>query len=148
MIRLATKDDLPRLLTLGKEMHEESNYASFSYYQEGVEKMLTSLLDGGGVIFVAERGGEVIGGIAGMVYSPFFTKDKVATDMGLFISKTTRGLMTAPLLIKTFTNWAEEQPGVKQIRPGISLGGKTEGVSKLYERCGYQTVGAVFMKEV
>lgn len=148
MIRLATKDDLPRLLQLGKEMHEESNYASFSYCPEKVEQMLNNLLEGAGVIFVAERGGVVIGGIAGMVYSPFFSNDKAATDIGLFIAKTTRGLMTAPTLIKTFTNWAEEQPGVKQIRPGASLGGKTDAISKLYERCGYQTVGAVFMKEV
>lgn len=148
MIRLATKDDLPRLLALGKEMHEESNYADFNYCPGNVELMLGSLIDGGGVIFVAERNGEVIGGIAGMVYSPFFTTDKIATDLGLFIAKTTRGLMAAPMLVKMFTQWAEVQPGVKQIRPGISLGGKVDGVSKLYERCGFKPVGAVFMKEV
>lgn len=147
MIRYATKEDIPAILKLGREMHEESNYADLTYSEDKVKAIVENLLETG-VVFVAERHGEIIGGIMGMTYSPYFSDDKIATDLGLFLAKTTRGLMTAPTLIKMFTNWAELQPGVKQIRPGISVGGDIDGVKRLYERCGYKTVGAVFMKEV
>lgn len=147
MIRFATKEDIPTIIKLGREMHEESNYASLAYSEEKVKALIENLLENG-VIFVAERNGEVIGGIMGMTYQPYFSNEKIASDLGLFLAKSSRGLMTAPKLIRMFTNWAEEQPGVKQIRPGISVGGDVEGVTKLYERCGYKAAGAVFMKEV
>jgi len=145
MIRNAVKEDIATLVQLGKEMHLESNYASLDFATDKVHDFLLYMMDYG-VVLVEEKSGTVVGGIAGYISQPFFSNDSIATDLGLFISKQHRGGITAIKLIKSFTEWAIDH-NVKQIRPAISVGGDVEGVTKLYERLGYKTAGAVFMME-
>lgn len=145
MIRNATKEDIPTLVQLGIEMWHDSSYSSLEFSSTKVSDFLTYMLDYG-VVLVEDKSGEVVGGIAGYISQPFFSNDSIATDLGLFISKEHRGGLAAVKLVKAFTEWALSQ-NVKQIRPAISVGGDVAGVTKLYERLGYQVAGAVFMLE-
>lgn len=146
MIRKACKEDIPTLLKMGKEMHSASSFSSLGFSESKLSDFITYMMEYG-VVLVEDKAGEVIGTIIGYTYKPYFSNDDIATDAALFVTKVHRGGMAAIKLIKGFTDWAKEQ-GVKQIRPGISVGGDIDGVTKLYERLGYQTVGAVFMKEI
>jgi GNAT superfamily N-acetyltransferase len=146
MIRKACKEDVPTLVHMGKEMHLESSYASLDYSESKVSDFILYMMEYG-VVLVEDKAGEVIGAVIGYTYQPYFSNALIATDAALFVTKAHRGGMAAVKLIKGFTDWAKDQ-GVSQIRPGISVGGDVNGVTKLYERLGYQTVGAVFMKEI
>lgn len=146
MIRVATEADIPALVDLGQEMHNESNFSTLTFDVEKTKEYVKNLM-GYGIVFCSEVDGAITGFIAGFLYQPYFSYDFMATDIGLFITKDARGGMAAPRLIDAFTKWAQEK-GAKQIRPGISVGGNIDGVGRLYERMGYSIVGSVFMKEI
>jgi GNAT superfamily N-acetyltransferase len=147
MIRIATMEDAPALAAIGRKMHASSNYARLVYDEAKVQALIEALVESG-FAMVAMREGEIVGGMIGTVYQPYFTTDLVASDLALFIDDDYRGGADAVRLVKAFDDWALVQPGVKQIRPGSTIGGDTSLVSKLYKHEGYQVAGAVFMKEV
>ena len=88
MIRNATTEDLPRLLELGEAMHAESRYSIMSFDREKVAGLLTTLMTTDtGFLMVAETDGRIIGGFAGIVSEHWFSHDKLASDIALFIEQ-------------------------------------------------------------
>lgn len=147
MIRAATHDDIPRLVELGQLLHDTSSYASSGINPEKVATLLGQLIDGLGVVFAAEVGGEVVGGFAGAITEQWFSDDLIAFDYSLFIEPDKRHGLTALKLILAFQNWAKAK-GAKEIRMGITTGMNVEGTSRLYRHLGFKYVGPLFQMEV
>ncbi|MCC7310798.1 MAG: GNAT family N-acetyltransferase [Sulfuritalea sp.] len=142
MIRPATLADLPRLIQLAKTMHAESRLAVLSFNPDKVLAMLTYCLQSG-LLLVAERDGEIIGGFAGIIEEHWFSDDLVATDMGLFVEPGKRGGFAAAALVSAFLDWAEQR-GAKMTDILINTGVRVEDTAKLLDRLGGGRVGLIY----
>lgn len=142
---MATLDDLPDLVVLGREMHGTSTYAPMDFDAERLKETITELMNKSQFVVVAEgTNGEVIGVMLGMVTQSWFGRDMVANDLALFVTRDERGGMAAVKLIKAFVHWAK-LAGAKQIRPGVTTGHTR--AEKLFERLGFARCGASFVME-
>lgn len=146
MIRPATAEDVPRLVELGEMLHRMSTYRGLSYDREKVGAVLLSLIAGSGVVFVSERDGLVMGGMAGGLTEHWFSRDKLAFDYSLFIQPGARHGITAMKLIYAFCEWARLR-GARQVRLGITTGLNIDSTSRLYRACGFEDAGKLFVKE-
>ena len=147
MIRPAKHSDVPRLIELGNILHATSNYASMNYSTEKSANFLHDLINGAGVVFVAEVAGEVVGGMAGGLTDQWFSDDLIAYDYSLFVEPSKRNGVIAIRLIQTFQEWARIK-GAKQIHMGIGTGVNVEGTTRLYESQGLRNIGPLLMMEI
>lgn len=144
-LRMATVDDLPAIVMLGRVMHQESSFAPMNYDMDRVKGTISDLINKSQFVVVAEdTNGEVIGGMAGMVTQSWFGRDMVANDLALFVASDARGGMAAIKMMKAFVHWAK-LAGAKQIRPGVTTGHAR--AEKLFERLGFARCGASFVME-
>lgn len=144
MIRPATHDDIDRLVILGEEMHVESRFARLPLDVDKVRALFAHLIESpDGLLIVAEKDGEVIGGFAGYVAEHYFARTKVASDFGLFISRQDRGGMTAARLLRVYATWAKER-GAVMVQAGITTGVHVDETTRLYQALGFRQVGALF----
>lgn len=142
MIRAATLDDMPRLIELAKTMHGESRLAVLSLNADKVLAVLMYAMQSG-LLLVAERDGQVIGGFAGIVEPHWFSDDLFATDLGLFVEPGKRGGFAAAALVSAFLNWAEQR-GAKMTDILINTGVRVEDTAKLFAHLGGTQAGLIY----
>lgn len=147
MIRAAKHSDVPRLIELGTMLHSGSTYASMNFCPDKSAAFLHELINGQGVIFVAEVSGVVVGGMAGAVTDQWFSNDLIAYDYSLFVEPSRRNGTVAIRLIRAFQEWAKLK-GAKQIYMGIGTGVSVEGTARLYESQGLRNIGPLLMMEI
>lgn len=147
MIRPATIDDIPRMVELGHQLHQNSRYASQEYDGGIVSSFIEGLISGHGVAFVAEISGQVVGGFLGGITEQWFSTQKVAFDYSFFIEPKHRHGITAVKLLKAFEHWAVGM-GADHIQIGITTDINTEGTSRFYRAMGFDDIGQFFGKEV
>lgn len=147
MIRPAKHSDVPRLIELGILLHATSSYRNLNFSHDKAANFLHSLINGVGVVFVAEIDGVVVGGIAGALTDQWFSDDLIAYDYSLFIDPAKRHGITARRLILAFESWATIK-GAKQLHMGIGTGINVEGTVRLYQSCGLNHFGPLMMKEL
>ncbi len=147
MIRPATHADIPRIIELGTLLHATSSYALLRFDAGKAERFIRQLIDGVGVVFVAEVDGVVVGGMAGAVTEQWFSDDLIAYDYSVFIEPSRRNGVLAVKLIRTFEEWARIK-GAKYLHMGIATNVNVEGTTRLYEAMGMQFSGPLFTKEI
>lgn len=137
-IRVATLDDLPRILELGELLHRESpRWSRLSFNRAKAAHFIAHLiLEASGVVFVAEQDGLVIGGIAGMASAHWASDDVVAQEVSFFMAPEARGNIVAVRLICALQAWGEIR-GAKWLTAGTSTGLDPERTAGLYERLGF-----------
>lgn len=145
MIRVATVDDIPRLVELGRMLHSTSRYASHSYDDGAVASFMEQQIDGAGVIFVAERDGVVIGTLLGGITEQWFSADLLAFEYAFFVEPSARHGITSARLLKAFTTWAELR-GAKHVQIGLTTDLCVEGTSRFYRSHGFEDAGLFFEK--
>lgn len=147
MIRPAKHSDVPRLIELGTLLHSTTSYSTMNFCPVKSAAFLHELINGQGVVFVAEVRGEVVGGMAGGVIDQWFSNDLIAYDYSLFVDPSKRNGVIAVRLIQTFKEWAKLK-GAKQIYMGIGTGVSVEGTTRLYESQGLRNIGPLLMMEI
>lgn len=148
IIRRAAIKDVPQLLALGKEMHEESSYKQYSLNLRKLDVTLTSCIrDEMAIPLVAERDGKLLGGIIGFISSHYFGDDLVASDMAFFLTKEERKGRLGLKLLMAFIEEAKRL-GADQISIGNSTGVDIDRIKKLYESLGLTHVGYQFHMRV
>jgi len=132
-IRPATKDDLDLLMLIAVSMHAESpRYSKLSFSHDKVLNLFVTLMSSQNcLLLVAERGGDVIGAVAGFVAPHWFSDDLVANEYGVFILPEHRGGLTAVRLARAYIQWGKMM-NAKLIQIGISTGVMTEETTALY----------------
>lgn len=146
MIRPATEQDIPRLMELGALMHAESRFRTVEIVPAKLEQTLRAVIAQGGA-FVAEQDGVVIGGFLGVVTEYFFSHERMACDLAIFVEPDRRGGIVAAGLIRTFRTWAARQ-GVKHLELGVSTGVHAEQTGALFERLGLTRQGALYTEDI
>jgi GNAT superfamily N-acetyltransferase len=143
MIRPATTADIGALLLLAEAMHAESRYAPLPFDLAKVADLFGGLIGGAGCLLVAERDGEIVGGLAGWCAEHFFTRAKIASDFGLFVPQNRRGGLVAARLLQAFAAWAQGQ-GAAMVQAGITTGVNVAATTRLYQGVGFVPVGTIF----
>jgi len=144
MIRNATVEDIPKLVEFGQQLHDTSTYKHINYAPEKVEATMKTLIAAGFAV-VAVKDGEVVGGMAGDVHTPWYSHDRMGFDYSIYIEPQHRNGLIAVKMIKRFEEWCIGM-GAKQIRPGIGTGDPS--VLRLYKALGYNTVGECLLKDI
>jgi GNAT superfamily N-acetyltransferase len=147
MIRPATEEDIPTIVDLGRQMHDESpSYRDISYDPERVARAMRQLINGTGVVFLYESGGEIRGGLAGVIGEFWFSSERMASDLALFLHPDHRHGLIAVKLTLAFQSWAK-QLGARRVQMGITTGVHTEDTGKLYRSLGMSDCGNLFKKD-
>lgn len=144
MIRPATIADVPAMLALGQQMHDESRFDVLRWSARKVEALLhTCIASEDALALVAERDGAVIGGFIGFVGEHWCSEDRVAYDMALYIRSDRRGSIAGVRLLVAYREWAQSR-GAVQITCGITTGVTLEATTRLYQAAGFVHVGHLF----
>ena len=134
------------LLALAAEMHAESRFSRFAFVPEKVRAMLATLIVADdGFLWVFDDG-DVIGALAATVFEHWFSSDRVAQDVGLFVRPDRRGGAAAAALIDRYIVWAHER-GAVDVELGVNTGVRPERTGKLLERLGARLVGWLYSWE-
>lgn len=141
--------DLAQLLELGRVMHAEAPALNHAQFDAGkVERLLHFAIDHGVALVHIDQEGQIDGAFAGMVVERWFSRERVLSDMGLFVRPDRRGGMVAYRLVVALIAWCQH----KGMRPqdvvlGISTGVKPEETGLFLERLGFKLIGGNYQLE-
>ena len=147
--RHATQDDLPALVALGRAMHAEAPRMHYTHFDENKVRSVLLHAMGHGVVLVSEAPDRSLeGGFVGLLTERWYSRDRIFTDLALFVRQDRRGGITAYRLIREALDWCQ----AKNLRPmdvqiGVSTGVHPEQTGKLYEALGFRQVGGIYELE-
>lgn len=147
MIRPATLDDLPALMRLAGDMHQESRYAHRRLNEGKLAKLFVRMVsDEDGFIWVAiGDDGVTIGALAAMAFDHWCHDVRVAMDFGLFMHPNHRGGLAAARLVKRCKEWAADL-GV-ELEMGVTTGVQPEKTGRFLQCMGFRPVGTLYTME-
>jgi GNAT superfamily N-acetyltransferase len=142
MIRMATLEDVPALVELGRLLCTESPvYTRLHYNGERVAAFIRELImSPRGFAWVGEQDGVVVAVFLAAPQAHWACDALIATELVLYVRPESRGSSIAARLVAEFITWA------KSIGAEIAAAGSTTGVNeeltvRLYERFGFQRIG-------
>jgi N-acetylglutamate synthase-like GNAT family acetyltransferase len=141
LIRQATLTDIDKIMILANKMAKDTVFTSVD--RSRIEKLLTLPT----VLSLVAESKEIIGFICGSLNEQFFTKQKFASDMALYVEPEHRGSSAAYRLVKAFEKWANEQ-GASHIWLGQSVGQNIDETKDFYNRLGYTLSGFNTVKQL
>lgn len=144
-VRRATMepDDLAQIIAMGAEMHRTSNFQDMRFDRRQFAEFVVELIAGKEhVVYVAERGGRLIGALLASVVKSYIGPDLVAHEHALFVRPEGRGSAAALRLLHAYRDWAVEQ-GARRINAGNSAGMDDEKYVKLLSHAGFQQAGSI-----
>lgn len=147
MIRPAVIDDLPALLRLAELMHSESRFAGrypFDHYKAR-ELLDTAIWHPAWVVWVAEKDGELVGGLVGTISEQWFSRELVVQDLAVFVKPDARGGFIAARMVRLFHEWAVDR-GAVDCEIGVNTGVHPERTGELLKAAGFEQVGQLYSK--
>jgi GNAT superfamily N-acetyltransferase len=143
MIRPAETRDLNAIITLAKEMHQEGLYKDIPFNSEVFIRTVSHCMRDG-FAWVGEKDGVVVCGMLATIGEYFFSKAKITSDLGLFVSKDHRKSRLALLLLKEYVSWGKNM-GASEITMGSTNGHQGTGLKKFLENSlGFEYVGEIY----
>ena len=148
-IRLATVEDIPALVALGRRMHAITRFRNFDYSEERVARSLRHVLEKGEtryVCFVAEDGlKQIVGGLLAVLERQVFSEVLIASVMHYMVLPEKRMGGYGLQLLKSFERWASNRR-VGEIALGINSGSEIETLAGFVRSMGFRKVGDNFVK--
>lgn len=152
-VRLATVDDMPQLLALGRVMHAEGPAFRGTVLAEEKVQHAFRLAIGRGLFLVHEKSdGALDGMLAGLVTEHWYSHDLVFSDLAFFVHPDSReslaGGLAANKLLRAMIAWCREK-GLEpeQITLGVSSGVKPLNTEKLLVHNGFKCNGGIYQLE-
>lgn len=150
-VRPARTGDVEAILAMGAALHAESpHFRTRHYSEQKVRELILRLIEDDGDRFlclVAEREGEPIGYIGGVLVEDWFGDDTYAADISFYVVPPCRGGRAALQLVMAFERWARER-GATRICPATSTQVRSESVLGFYAKLGYCAVGHAMSKDL
>lgn len=144
-IRIATMDDIPALLELGRSIHATTRFKQFEYNPKRVADNLTAVIQdkrGTYCFLVAEDStGTAVGGLVGCLERHIFSDEQfVATLVHYDVLPEKRMGGAGLRLLSAFRQWAENR-GAFELSAGISSGADLDKMDRFMRRLGFQQTG-------
>jgi len=142
-----TIEDAAALISLGREMHEESSYSDLKFSPKRVlETFNWYLNDEDKTAIIARKGETPVGLYAGYTAPYYFSQEKVANDVAWFVTKPLRGTRVGLRLLDMFEEWALGK-GVSEVRLGFTTDINPEAFDRLMQKRGYDPLGRNYRLE-
>lgn len=148
MIRPATFEDIPVLVSIGSLFHSQTILDELLPYDSGSVRHLleASIEKPECTVIVLELEGEVIGGIVGAVSPVYWNQSLlVGQQFAWFVRNSKRRGMASVKLLEAFEKWAFEN-GAVAVFSGAKNDANREGMDKLLSRKGYFNLESVYLK--
>jgi len=155
IIRAFQTEDFPRLLILADQMKQESpQFRSLDMTNEKLIELGDTIIKRPDIMcgLVAidtslpqDSAASLTGFIMAVLSEHWFGRQKIASDLGLFVTPDARGGKAAIALIKGYEKWAWHH-GCAEISLGITTGVHTLRTLTLYEKLGFPQVGVLCKK--
>lgn len=147
MIRPAAFEDMDEIVRLARQMHGESRYQHMPFAGDLLAETAGKLIvHDGGFATVGEIDGRLCSLMLAGISERWFTYDLMAFEYGVYVEPEERGGLLGVRMIQSFANWAKAL-GVKYITLGVTTGINDEVIGKIYQRMGFELVGAVYARE-
>jgi GNAT superfamily N-acetyltransferase len=150
-LKLATHEDIPKLLEAAEKAFSESPYKDkLTYSSQRSENMIRMLLDAGtqhAMILMAVEDDGVKGVIAGMVTFTVAGLEEIVTEFLWWVDKEYRGTKLSITLINGLEFWAKRL-GVNHVVLGSMENEHSGTVDKYYKRKGYKKAETTYIKEL
>jgi len=147
-IGLLKEEDIPACIELGWLMHGESALNDIKF---DLKKMRTiayaCISHSDWFCCTAKINDSVIGMMVGLIGEYWFSNERYAMDLALYVHPEFRGSSAAVRLLKEFTGWASTQ-NIKQIRCGETTRIRPEATASLYKKMGFIDGGQIFIRPV
>jgi GNAT superfamily N-acetyltransferase len=145
IVRPCAREDIDRVVELGRRLHAESALAFLPYEVENVRSLVIKIIEHPETYcgLVAEHGEALVGMLGGYLTDYFFCNEKLACDLALFVEPEHRGSSAAARLIQGFRQWAEAG-GAREICLGVSTNIGTAGIDRFYRSLGFTPVGGLY----
>lgn len=148
-IRIGDVTDIDEICDLASELLKTGAYANIKPDEQKFRLFLAGMMGikKGIILLVVDDKDKPQGFLFGVIEELFFSRQKMATDLAIYVRKEHRNM--APNLLRTFVKWAQSKTKMSRIILGISSGiGDPRRTGKMYERLGFNQVGGIFMKQV
>lgn len=142
-IREATTEDVPAIVTMAQHFVQQTSYASCVPSDAGHLQKVTEQLLAVGVVFVAERDGDLIGMLAGLAYPHYMTSRQTASESAWWVEPSARGARIAHALLDAFESWAQARGA-----QCVEIGSWHPRLDRFYQRLGYAPGERIFRKEL
>jgi GNAT superfamily N-acetyltransferase len=130
---------------MGQRMaHESPRFSHSAFDSERCLKLLHTLTNSeDGLVLVV--GDEPIGMLLGLVSEQFFSADRLAQELVVYMLPEHRGGRDVVRMIQAFEAWAVSR-GAREIALGVSTEVETERTAALYRRLGFHNSGVTLAK--
>ena len=148
-IRDMTAEDLPQVMRLAVAMLAESRFAAkYPIAEAKLQRMIQGLIDSAdGAAWVADDGGEIVGGFLGVAIEQWFSHAWVAQDLAMFVSPDKRGSMIGVRFVRLFQEWANTR-GCQDAEIGVNTGVAHDRTGDMLKACGMEPVGTLYSRSV
>lgn len=147
-VREASWDDIHRLLSLSREMHEEGGYRTIQLSLKKLEQFFQQkITDENSLVIVWEDKEEIYGFFVAEIVEYFFSVERLAVDTLFFITKDMRKKSGAKRLLDSYINWAGSFD-IKEIALSTTNGVETENLERVYRKLGFKKAGVMYKKEM
>lgn len=145
MIRFAVEHDIARLVEMGKRFHASSIYADkIGFDGDTVAQSLRSFISSDiAVVMVAQKFGNVVGAIGGVIGPHFVAGGKAASELFWWVEPEHRGIGLSLL-----TAYEHEVSSRGASYSGMICPFGSGAVEKIYAKSGYQPMETIFYKEM
>ena len=147
--RYAQNQDIEGAIELLAQMHTESpHYRNVTLDTGKLAAMLATLIESpDGFFVVAEDEGEIVGVMIGCICEYFFSSEKFASEICLYVQKDHRGSWAALRMTCLFVEWAKAC-GVPHSVAGVSAHITDDRAEDFYVRLGFSPLGKTFVKAI
>ena len=144
--RHADLRDVPRIMKILHAMHGQSRYAKWPINDEKLEALVCTLIGNrDGVCLLAVDGDLIVGVMMGLVTEFFFSRERVVTELLIYVLPSHRGTWAALRLGHQFIKWAKNTDAV-EIQAGITAGIDDASAERFYMVLGFSDMGRSFAK--
>ena len=150
-LRLADKNDLPRLHELMTDFHKHSEYQNLEYSYEKMSSFFNSTFykkkEYLYVLSIDDKTDTVVGFLIGTLQELLFSKQKVATELAWWVDPEFRNFKRAVELLNAFEYWGSLVDGNIIVLAHLN-DEKNKTLTKWYVRRGYSLYESTFAKGI
>lgn len=147
--REATEEDCDAVTSLGLQFISRLKTNASPSADRARESFLAVIDNPNAVVFVAEKGGEVVGFLAGMVVPLWFDAlDWSAVELAWWLDPEHRGGSAAVRLVQMFESWASDRGVHRVVLSDVEFEDAAQPAGALIERLGYTLVERAFSKQI